>query len=169
MTYERRTKLIFLFCTSLFSHLAYSPFVLKKDIFVPWGITILTSRDELLIERRGQQRQLTYSRLLQVPNNRGIHTCMRHVRKNIHFIVGWYRYWVLNTCQPGIDMYWGKRKKCVLISPLQATRALLIATHLYMLGKLMQHCFVLSPCDIYEEIMRVLSVLIEWDDDIDMK
>lgn len=34
--------------------------------------------------------------------------------------------------------------------------------------KLMQH-FVLMPHDVYEEIMRLCWVLIEWDDDIDMK
>lgn len=41
-------------------------------------------------------------------------------------------------------------------------------TSLYV-GKLMQHCFVLVPYDIYEEIMRLGSVLIEQDDDINMK
>lgn len=33
----------------------------------------------------------------------------------------------------------------------------------------MQHCFVLLAYDIYEEIMRLCSVLIEGDDDIDTK
>ena len=33
----------------------------------------------------------------------------------------------------------------------------------------MQHSFVLMPYDIYEEIMRLGCVLIEEDDDIDMK
>lgn len=33
----------------------------------------------------------------------------------------------------------------------------------------MQRCFVLMPYDIYEEIMRLRLVLIEWGDDINMK
>lgn len=36
-------------------------------------------------------------------------------------------------------------------------------------GKLMQQCFVARPCDIYAEIMRLSSILIERDDDINMK
>lgn len=43
------------------SHYVHSPFVLNKDILVPWGMTILMSRDELLIEWRGQVRQFTCS------------------------------------------------------------------------------------------------------------
>lgn len=46
------------------------------------------------------------------------------------------------------------------------TRALLHTTNLYML---MQQCFVASPYDMYAEIMRLRSVLIEQDDDIDKK
>lgn len=46
------TNASFYFSTSLSSNPAYSPFVLKKDISVPWGKTILTSRDELLTERQ---------------------------------------------------------------------------------------------------------------------
>lgn len=53
-TYKGRRN-VFLFLTSPSSHLTYSPFVLKKDIFVSWEIIILTSRDELLIERRGHR------------------------------------------------------------------------------------------------------------------
>lgn len=54
-------------CTNLSFHMSpssnhvHSPFVLKKDILVPWGMTILMSRDELLIEWRGQVRQFTCS------------------------------------------------------------------------------------------------------------
>lgn len=42
-------------CFSPVFYLLYSPFVPKKDIFVPWGMTILMSRDEILIERRGER------------------------------------------------------------------------------------------------------------------
>lgn len=48
-----------LFHMSQSSHHVHSPFVLKKDILVPWGMTTLMSRDELLIEWGGQVRQFT--------------------------------------------------------------------------------------------------------------
>lgn len=83
---QRQNILIFLCITSPSFPLAYSPLVLKKDIFVPWEITILTSRDELLIERRGQWD----SWLLQVPSSLSIHTCMWHLWRNIYFSLGWY-------------------------------------------------------------------------------
>lgn len=35
--------------------------------------------------------------------------------------------------------------------------------------KLMQHCFVLTPQHIYEEIIGLCPLLIEWGDDIIMK
>lgn len=56
---SRRTNPSFLMSPS--SHHVHSPFVPKKDILVPWGMTILMSRDELLIEWRGQVRQFTCS------------------------------------------------------------------------------------------------------------
>lgn len=63
------------------SHLVYSPFVLKKDVFAPWGMTILTSRDELLIECGGRQRRLTGGGLLagQLKPSSAFQT---HVRQN---------------------------------------------------------------------------------------
>lgn len=71
------------------SHLAYSPFVPKKDIFVSWGITILTSRDELLIERRGQRwHAADYSRYTELKHSY-LYVCV-HVWRNIHFSLSWY-------------------------------------------------------------------------------
>lgn len=51
-TYAQLISVLFM---SPASYLLYSPFVPKKDVFVPWGMTISMSRDELLIERRGKR------------------------------------------------------------------------------------------------------------------
>lgn len=137
----------------------------EKDIFVPWGMTILTSRDELLIERRGQWdswHAADYAEQLK----HSYCTCLWRVKEySLQLgLKGIYKTLYNTSNRPTR----GKRRMWAIIS---SAGHMSFAAHYKSLhaGKLMQHCFVVLPYDTYAAIMRLSSVLIEWDDDIDMK
>lgn len=128
------------------SHHVHSPFVLKKDILVPWGMTTLMSRDELLIEWRGQVRQFT-CRVPYQAVSAVIHVFDIYRRKIIHTCL---------TCSVKVFFFF---LMCHLNQPEEREGWTIIASagHFSFAvhsksahgEKLMQHCFVAQPCDIY--------------------
>lgn len=159
-----------LFHMSPSSHHVHSPFVLKKDILVPGGMAALMSRDELLIEWRGQVRQFTCS----VP--------YQAVSAVIHVFDIYRRRVVLACLNSSVEVFFffyvssqparGKRRmdNHRLCRPLQLCCSLQICTWREIDATLLC-CTALRYIYIYiyAEIMRLSSILIERDDDINMK
>lgn len=131
------------------THLAHSPIVLKKDIFVPWGLTILTSRDELLIEKRGQRDSLHAA---GYPTRPHAALAFRHVCggmiKRIFILAQVDVYWIFVHMSAG-PTHVLRNAKDVGSPLLRATWALALASCASsFVGKLMWHCFVLQPYNI---------------------
>lgn len=140
----------------------------KEGHFCPMGDKNIDVKRWVIDWEERTARQLTCRRRCQVPNSISILTWQRHVRRNI-FISGWYLSIEFHTtCQLDKDVHWVRRRLWVLISSAGHMSFVACSPSLHV-GKLMQQRFVLTPYDIYEEITRLHSVLIEWDDDIDMK
>lgn len=165
-----QNKVIALFLHIPFLLSCLFSFCPKEGHFCPMGDKNIDVKRWVIDWKERTASQLTCSRQRQVPSSISIHTWQWHVRRN-RFILGWYvSIAFYTTSQLDKHVYWSKRRMWALVSSAGHMSFVACSTSLHV-GKLMQQRFVLTPHPqyIYEEIMRLHSVLIEWDDDIDMK
>lgn len=121
------------------SHFPFLPSCLfsycpKEGHFCPMGDNNIDVKRWVIDWEERTLRQLICSRLLLVPNNLSIYTCMWHVWRNINFSLGWYvsfEFFLQHANQTSTCIE--VRGGCGRSSPLQATWALPV-TYLYMLG-----------------------------------